>query len=200
MPRQLDPELEHRILDAAQRLWDEGGEEAVTMRAVAERAGTHTPRIYLRLKDKGTLLRALRSAALVRWLARMQGTRSLRDGCRRYLDFAAERPSDYGLLWGPGFRDRIAPGDGARAMSVLQRGLARDLGGEPSVHRALALSIWALLHGTVSLQEEFGDATHWRELADACIDACERVAGITAPSGSTRTKQPSGRLATGGAM
>jgi DNA-binding transcriptional regulator YbjK len=35
MPRAADPDLEGRILDAAQKLWVDGGAKALTMRAVA---------------------------------------------------------------------------------------------------------------------------------------------------------------------
>ena len=38
MPRQPDPELEGRILHAADVLWRRGGEQALTMRAVAKAA------------------------------------------------------------------------------------------------------------------------------------------------------------------
>ena len=44
MPRQPDPELEGRILKAAQVLWKRGGDHALTMRAVARAARTNTPR------------------------------------------------------------------------------------------------------------------------------------------------------------
>ena len=41
MPRHADPELENRVLNAAQMLWKRGGEKALTMRAVARAAGTY---------------------------------------------------------------------------------------------------------------------------------------------------------------
>jgi len=46
MPRSADPELPHRILKAADALWQSGGEEAVTIRGVAAEAGTTTPTVY----------------------------------------------------------------------------------------------------------------------------------------------------------
>src|SRR5260370_37054711 len=42
LPRQADPQLEHRILDAACRRWSRAGEKALTMRDVAKRAGQTT--------------------------------------------------------------------------------------------------------------------------------------------------------------
>ena len=60
MPRHPDPDLEQRILDAASRLWARGGEKALTMRAVAKAAGTTTPTVYERYRDRDDILRALR--------------------------------------------------------------------------------------------------------------------------------------------
>ena len=50
MPRHPDPDLEDRILSAAQRLWTRGGEKSLTMRAVARAARTNTPAVYRRFE------------------------------------------------------------------------------------------------------------------------------------------------------
>jgi len=175
MPRTPDPLLEARILDAAEELWLAGGEDALSMRAIAERVGTHTPRIYSRFKDKEQLLRALRSRVVARLRATLADATSLRDGFTRYLDFAATRPFEYRLLFGPGFRQRATPGEPGPLL-VLQSGLARTYGGEPAAYRRTALSIWALLHGAATLQAELGDRVAWREFRDGCLDACELIA------------------------
>ncbi len=52
MPRRPDPDLEGKILDAAQKLWKKGGEKALTMRTVARAAGTNTPAVYRRFRDR----------------------------------------------------------------------------------------------------------------------------------------------------
>lgn len=59
MPRRPDPDLEGKILNAAQRLWKKGGETALTMRRVAQAAGTNTPAVYRRFRDREDILRAL---------------------------------------------------------------------------------------------------------------------------------------------
>jgi AcrR family transcriptional regulator len=175
MPRRSDPKLEERILDAAQDLWAEGGERALSMRAVADRAGSHTPLIYTRFKDKEALLRALRKRVVDRFRVQLSAGTSLRDGLGRYLEFAVERPFEYRLLFGPGFRQRATPGEPSLLL-VMQAGLARRYGGDPSSHRLTALSIWALLHGAAILQNESGVVVAWHEFRDACLDACERIA------------------------
>src|SRR6516164_9104387 len=57
MPRKPDPVLEQKIAAAALRLLDRGGEEAITLRAVAREAGTTTPTIYERFHDRDELIR-----------------------------------------------------------------------------------------------------------------------------------------------
>ena len=52
MPRQIDPEVEGRIIQAARKLWHKGGEKALSMRAVAKAAGTNTPAVYRRFRNR----------------------------------------------------------------------------------------------------------------------------------------------------
>jgi len=59
MARHSDPEVEVRILRAARDLWHEGGEAALSMRAVAKAAGTNTPAVYRRFRTREDILRAL---------------------------------------------------------------------------------------------------------------------------------------------
>ncbi|MGA9307559.1 MAG: helix-turn-helix domain-containing protein, partial [Candidatus Sulfotelmatobacter sp.] len=65
MPRRADPDLEDKILDAAQKLWKKGGEKALTMRTVARAAGTNTPSVYRRFRDRDDILRGLLQR--IRW-------------------------------------------------------------------------------------------------------------------------------------
>ena len=179
MPRPLTPGLEERILDAAHALWSAGGEDALSIRAVAERAGTHPPRIYARFQDKQALLRALRSRAVEHWRARISGAQSLRDGLSRYLNFAEDEPFEYQLLFGPGFMRRVDPTDAGRPIEVLKRALASERGGDADSYENTARTIWALLHGIAMLQQEFPSGTARANFRTACLDACELIAGRT---------------------
>jgi AcrR family transcriptional regulator len=58
MPRQPDPDLQERILNAAQKLWKKGAEKTLTMRAVAKAAGTNTTAVYRRFRNREDILRA----------------------------------------------------------------------------------------------------------------------------------------------
>src|SRR5271165_1648491 len=64
MPKHRDAELEGHILNAAYELIAEGGEQALTMRAVARAAGTTTPTVYQRFRDKRTLAELVRRRAV----------------------------------------------------------------------------------------------------------------------------------------
>lgn len=55
----VDPTLEKKIADAALLLLTNAGLEAVTMRDVAKAAGTTTPTLYARYRDREALLWAL---------------------------------------------------------------------------------------------------------------------------------------------
>jgi AcrR family transcriptional regulator len=69
MPQIADPELPHRILKAADALWQAGGEEAVIIRGVAAEAATTTPTVYSCYADGEALLTALRALAFQRFPA-----------------------------------------------------------------------------------------------------------------------------------
>ncbi|MGA8236889.1 MAG: helix-turn-helix domain-containing protein, partial [Candidatus Sulfotelmatobacter sp.] len=99
MPRRADPDLEDKILDAAQKLWKKGGEKALTMRTVARAAGTNTPAVYRRFRDRDDILRGLLQR--IRWeiAAQLEGISSPEEGCERYLDYAVSHPREYALFF-----------------------------------------------------------------------------------------------------
>lgn len=109
MPRAPDPELPNRILDAADALWREGADAAVTIRAVADQAATTTPTVYAYFKDRHALVVALRARAYQRFLAFMTKSSSFRNSCERHLEFAERHSHDYELLYGRGWLDRTLP-------------------------------------------------------------------------------------------
>ena len=99
MPRHPDPKLEGKILDAAQKLLRKGSEKAVTMRAVASAAGTNTPAVYRRFRNRKDvvlgLMRRLQneSADIVR------SSHTPEEACQRYLEFALVRRHEYELFY-----------------------------------------------------------------------------------------------------
>src|SRR5262245_46962705 len=94
-------EQRERILAAAWRLFEAGGLERVSMRAVAEELGVTAMALYRHFRDKEALVDALGAAALGEWERRLGAVRR-RDPLRwleaaalAYLDFALEAPRSF---------------------------------------------------------------------------------------------------------
>ena len=155
MPRHADPDLEKRVLDAAQKLWHGGGDKTLSMRALAKAARTNTPAIYRRFKDRKDILRALLLRARTKQVEAIQSARSLEEAIDLYIDFALHNPWEYELYYlqeheplrpAVSRSPEIGPG-----FIWLQQQLAARLGGSPDEHASLGLAIWGLAHGTVML-------------------------------------------------
>jgi len=159
MARPPDPDLENRILDAAQKLWRKDGTQALTMRAVARAAGTNTPAVYRRFHDRRDLVRALLRRSQQDFGSMLKICRSVEEVAAAYLRLALARPHEY-ILHYQYISELSRPNHSGRTPSLkesrpnfvaLERMLSDELGGAPQDHRRLALSLWALMHGTATL-------------------------------------------------
>jgi AcrR family transcriptional regulator len=159
MPRQADPALEARILNAAQKLWKKGAEKTLTMRAVAKAAGTNTPAVYRRFRNRGDILRAL-LRRIQQDVAEVLGScASPEEVCERYLDYALDHAHEYELFYAHAYQFSPAVRAGRRlpireyrpAMALVEGKLAERLGGSPREHTRLSLALWTLSHGTAML-------------------------------------------------
>lgn len=177
MPRLPDPELEQRILDAASRLWARGGEKTLTMRAVAKAAGTTTPTVYERYRDRDDILSALRQQTRNELHATLHRTRSLREIIRRQIEFALEHPNAYVVLF-DGIGKTPSLHEPWPTFNLLRERLAKLLGGTPRQHNRLMLALWAQMHGTSMLiiRGSFEGALR-TQAVHACIDAIETILG-----------------------
>lgn len=100
--------LRPRIVAAAAELLDEGGsEEAVTLRAVARRAGIAAPSIYPHFADRQAILLAIVQEAFAELSEQLVAASNAADPvvrlqavCAAYLDFAATRPQRYRVMFG----------------------------------------------------------------------------------------------------
>ena len=172
MPRQADPDLEGRILDAAQRLWKQGGAQSLTMRSVASRAKTNTPAVYRRFKNRNDILRGLLRRVQQEVSSTIQPSASPEEACERYLDFAVSHPHEYKLFYEHAHQlPRAAPSTPLRehrpTMQIMEQKLAERLGGQSSDHTRLSLALWAFTHGTAMiLLTKSIPAEHAGELRD----------------------------------
>jgi AcrR family transcriptional regulator len=154
MPRQPDPELEGRILDAAQKLWKKGGTNALTMRAVAKAAGTNTPGVYRRFRNRQDILRGV-VRRVQNDLARiLRNCHSVEEVGEVYLDYVLGHPHEYELVFsnlyelGLPRRGRFRLREARPNLWLLQQKLAAQFGGRAKDYLRLALGLAAAAHGT----------------------------------------------------
>lgn len=183
MPRQADPELEKRILEAACRLWSRGGEKALTMRGVANAAGTTTPTLYERYHDRDDILRAVRLHTRVELFANLSRTRTLTQACERYLQFAMDHPHAYEVLF-DGFAQPPSLHEPWPSFNLMRQRLSERLGGTPRQHTRLMLSVWSLMHGTAMLLIRGGCAAGplRTQMFHSCMDSVEAIIAQAARS------------------
>lgn len=173
MPRKPDAAVEGRIVDAAYRLWSQSGEPALTMRAVARAAGTTTPTLYQRFRDKRDLKHFLEERARQKMFEALQPAKTATEVCRNALDFISSHLNEYRLLttdWGVRYAEKVP----MRSYEYLKQTLARDLGGRPTDHGELAFQLFALVHGTALLRPLEDQATAGT-LREACLKACSTL-------------------------
>jgi AcrR family transcriptional regulator len=186
VPRPPDPDLEGKILNAAQKLWKKGGEKALTMRAVAKAAGTNTPSVYRRFRDRDDILRALLQR--IRWeiAAQMEDISSPEEGCERYLDYALSHPREYALFFRQEYelfysarsiRAGFKP-PGRPVRDAMKRKVREKLGGSPDDHERMLMALRMVVHGAAMLLIEKAilpkDAAEARTVLTASVAALLR--------------------------
>ncbi len=183
MPRQPDPSLEQRILDAASRLWARGGEKTLTMRAIARASGTTTPTVYERYRDRDDILRALRLRTRYELFAALSHTHTLREAVVAYVEFALAHSHAYEVLFdGVGAPPSLH--ESWPSFNLLRSRVAERLGGTPRKYTRLMLSLWSLLHGTAMLiiRGRFEGALQ-TQVVHACVDAFEGLVDAASRKG-----------------
>jgi AcrR family transcriptional regulator len=177
MPRLADPNLEQRILDAAQKLWIEGGAKALTMRAVALAARTTTPTVYERFQNRQAILRGLMLRIRDGVLQLLQQANSPEQMCENYLHWGLHHPHEYDLFFAHSYDVFGQAQRGAKPFheaypgrELARKRLAEFLGGSPEEYTELHLALWAALHGTITLlNSKTVHGSHVRELRQSCI-------------------------------
>jgi AcrR family transcriptional regulator len=103
-PKEHDEETRQQLLDAAERLSASHGWEALTVRAIAEEAGTSTRAVYALFGSKQGLEQALHQAMFTRLRDLLQACERTDDPRRdiavlalAYRQWAVERPERYAL-------------------------------------------------------------------------------------------------------
>ncbi|HSS99874.1 MAG TPA: TetR/AcrR family transcriptional regulator [Terriglobales bacterium] len=175
MPRHADPALEQRILNAARKLWKQGGEHALTMRAVAKEARTTTPTVYERFRNRRQILQTLCVNTRQKLFSVLKKEMSTREACEAYLEFAAKHPHEYELI-SAGWSKPPSVNEQWPSFNLLKERLALRYGGKPDDYTRFALSVWALLHGTAMLiVAGKTPVTLQLQMRLACVEAIEAL-------------------------
>jgi len=159
MPRHPDPELEERILKAADVLWRRGGTKALTMRAVARAAGTNTPAVYRRFKNREDLVRGILLRVADRLRQFFSQGRTVEGMSEAYIEFALKNPNEYELFFSESQLLNVPKGRGGPRpiresrpnFDFAEKIAAKQMGGDPGDYTNFTLQLWALLHGTATL-------------------------------------------------
>jgi AcrR family transcriptional regulator len=145
------------------------------MRAVAKAAGTTTPTVYERYRDRGDILRALRMETRRELFATLSRTRTIRQSVERYIDFALKHSHAYEVLF-DGVGKPPSLHEAWPSFNLMRERIASRIGGMPKQHSRLMLTIWSLMHGAVMLiiRGRFDGALRVQTI-HACIDGCEFI-------------------------
>jgi AcrR family transcriptional regulator len=164
-------DLRRALIEAARAILEEDGLPALSLRAVARRAGVSQAAPYYHFPDKDALLAALGAEgfdALDRAMReRMEG---LGDPARRliasgigYVAFAVENPALFQIMFGASMRSEGAHPErsaaGERAYATLEQAVQATLGdkvGEAGGNALACLRAWSLAHGLAKLLVERG--------------------------------------------
>jgi AcrR family transcriptional regulator len=164
-PRGQGERLREEILDAAERLLIEtGNEEAVSIRAVADAVGVTPPSIYLHFADKSDLIFAVCEKNFAEFDQFIEAAAPgdagplevLRGLGRAYVRFGLERPEQYRILF------LTRPPEGWTADRILENAAfgqlleavqaCLDAGVlAPANPLLVGLGLWAAVHGITSL-------------------------------------------------
>jgi AcrR family transcriptional regulator len=183
MPRQPDPDLEERILKAAHALWRRGGDKALTLRAVAQAAGTNTPAVYRRFRNRRELVRGLLGITVARIGKIFAAGATIEQMTEAYVDLALEQPREFELFYtharemAPPKRSGVPKPirESRPNFALLEQTVAKRVGGSPEDHTRLALALWATIHGTSVILLSRGIEGHEEELRSACRTAVKTM-------------------------
>lgn len=152
------------------------------MRAVAKAAGTTTPTVYERFRDRDDILKGLRLRTRRELFAALSRMQSLRDTIHRQLQFALEHSHAYEVLF-DGVGRPPSLHEPWPSFNLMRERLAKEIGGTPREHNRLMLALWSLMHGTAMLIIRGGFEGPLRTQAiHACLDTVDTIMAVARKS------------------
>lgn len=162
-------DLRAELLRLAEVEIETQGHEALSLRDLAVQLGVSKTAPYRHYPSREALLLALAQRGLQRLgeryltvlATRESPSEKLRQACLSYLDFAAERPGLYRLVFASGATWQATEDarevDPRSPFGLFERLVTEAAGGPAgSEARALAIACWAAIHGFAMLRMETG--------------------------------------------
>jgi AcrR family transcriptional regulator len=184
-------DLRSALLRAAMDLLEEGGETALSLRAVARRAGVSPAAPYRHYADREALVSAVGGIGyreLAERLAAVHPSPSTPEQLAAvavaYVRFALERPALFRIMFGePCDRDNDERVAATAAVSLYVRGIVERAFPQADAD-ALATAVWALVHGLAFLHLDGKlDASSPEVVADRVASAIHAMLTATAAGG-----------------
>ena len=180
MPRLPDAELEERIVGAAIRLLDRGGESSITLRSVAKEAGTTTPTIYQRFRNREDLMKSVIRRATQDVMDVLEPAVSIEGMFRVYLQHSRTHPTRVGLMVET-FGARYVARERMPAFELLQSRIVEEIGIKGRECEDLALAIASLAFGTAQGMIAAGkDSLHAAQFQRTAVQALRMLLGAFA--------------------
>ncbi len=171
-----------KILNAATELFLEEGGSGLSVRAISKRAGLSTIGIYSHFQGKQGILDTLyiEGFDLVREaMDVVSGEKASKEqvleSCLGYLNVGEQHEAHYRLIFGesdPGYEpseQAIKARDNAFAKLVKVAGSYLPDGSTAHERRQIALDVWAVVHGYVSISHHaklsLGQSHDWKSMA-----------------------------------
>jgi AcrR family transcriptional regulator len=159
-PRLHDDALRDRLLDVASRAISEHGESAVTVRSVATAAGTSPSAVYALFGSRDDLVAAVSAEGFRRFAAHLAAVVRTDDPGAdlaalggAYRAFALADPHFYAVMFARGVRPGAErPRAVEEATFLVLRDAVARLVPEAAAADDVALGLWGLVHGLVSLE------------------------------------------------
>src|ERR1700730_8545607 len=151
-------DLRAACVRAAMELLEEGGEAALSLRAVARRAGVSPSAPYRHYEDREALVSAVAALGYRELAERLVAAHSspstpeqLASVAIAYVQFALERPALFRVMFGePCDRDNDERTAATAAVTLYLREIVGRIFPEADAE-AMATATWALVHGLASL-------------------------------------------------
>ncbi len=190
-------DAQRAILDATEAILVEEGYERFSIRKLADRCGYTAPTIYHHFGDKRGLLDVLleeRCQILLEELRNAeQGVdpiRNVRELARAFVRFGLENPTHYALLHAMRPEGEAPPPSAEAARELMEKSLRilSEQGQLVSDVESSGQSLWATLHGVITLQTVRPDYDWAPGLAECAIDTILRGLVRGAPEGDGRAR------------